>query len=182
VDHELVSLAQQGDRAAFERVALEISDELFAIASGLLRDRDAAADAFQVALVRIWRDLPSLRDRDRFPAWARRVLVNCCYQAIRARRRSPVTVAISPIDSIAADSERALGTRDELERAFSRLSPEHRAVVLLHYYRDLPIDEIADNLGIALGTVKSRLHHARRALRAAIEADARPARQEGPAA
>ena len=181
MDRELVRVAQRGDRAAFERVAFAISDDLFAIAAGILRDRDAAADALQVALVRIWRDLPSLREPERFDAWARRVLVNRCYQVIRSARRWPAPVAIEASDAVVDDVQRPVGQRDELERAFRRLSAEHRAVVVLHYYRDMTQDEMASLLGISGGTVRSRLHHARRAMRAAIEADARPARQEGPA-
>jgi RNA polymerase sigma-70 factor (ECF subfamily) len=181
VDPELVVRAKAGDRAAFERIALESSDELYAIATGILRDREAAADALQNALVHIWQDMPTLREPDRFAAWARRVLVNRCYQIIRARRRWPVPVSISPVDAVVGDAERELGTRDEIERAFARLSPEQRAVVVMHYFRDRPQDEIAESLGISVGTVKSRLHHAKRLIRAAIEADARPTRQEGPA-
>lgn len=182
MDRELVSAARNGDRRAYERVALELSDDLFAIAAGILRDREAAADALQVALVRIWRDLPSLRDLDRFDAWARRVLVNRCYQVIRGERRRPIAIPVDEEPAAGGDVEHQLADRDELERAFRRLSPEHRAVVVLHYYRDLPLDGVAAALNVSLGTVKSRLHHARRALRAAVEADARPARQGGPAA
>jgi RNA polymerase sigma-70 factor (ECF subfamily) len=179
VDRELVEQAQRGDRAAFERLALAASDGLYAIATGILRDRDAAADALQVALVRIWRDLPTLRDAGRFDAWSRRVLVNRCYQLLRTTRRWPAPVPIAPADALVGDSERAFGARDELERAFVRLTPEQRAVVVLHYYEDMPQDAIAGALGISVGTVKSRLHHARRALRAAIEADARPVEEGG---
>lgn len=169
-----------GDRRAFERIALDLSDDLFAIAAGILRDREAAADALQVALMRIWRDLPALRDVERFDAWARRVLVNRCYQLIRAERRHPVSIQIDPDMTAIGDAEHALSHRDEIERAFRRLSPEHRAVVVLHYYRDLTLEQVAAWLDVSVGTVKSRLHHARRALRAAIEADARLA-QEGQA-
>jgi RNA polymerase sigma-70 factor (ECF subfamily) len=68
--------------------------------------------------------------------------------------------------------------RDQLERGFRRLSIDHRTVVVLHHYLDLPLDGIADVLGVPIGTVRSRLHHAMRGLRAALEADARPTAQE----
>jgi RNA polymerase sigma-70 factor, ECF subfamily len=90
-------------------------------------------------------------------------------------------VPMSPVESIAGDTGPDYETRDELERAFVRLSPEQRAVVVLYYVHDRTMDDVAESLDLSIGTVKSRLHHARRALRAAIEADARPARQEGPA-
>lgn len=182
LDRKLVQDAQGGDRAAFERLALAISDELYAIATGILRDPESAADALQVALVRIWRDLPALRDVERFEAWARRIVVNRCYQLLRTARRWPTPVPIAPSDAVVGDAEWAFGARDELERAFVRLSPEHRAVLVLHYFHDLPQDAVAEALGISAGTVKSRLHHARQALRAVIDADARPVAQGGPVA
>lgn len=181
MDSEFVRLAQRGDRAAFERVAFELSDDLFAIAVGILRDREAAADVLQLTLVNIWRDLPSLREPERLRAWSRRILVNRCYQTLRYSRRWPVFVPIDPVESLSQSASPDVETRDELERAFVRLTPEQRAVVVLYYLHDRTMDDVAANLDLSIGTVKSRLHHARRALRAAIEADARPARQEGPA-
>ena len=180
MDRDLVERAHRGDREAFEGLAFGISDGLYAIATGILRDPDVAADALQVALVRIWRDLPTLRDIDRFEAWSRRILINRCYQVLRAARRWPTPIEILPTDAAVGDASQALGMRDELERAFLRLSPEHRAVVVMHYFQELRHEEIAQWLGISTGTVKSRLHHARAALRAALEADARPAHVGGP--
>ena len=78
----------------------------------------------------------------------------------------------------AADNLGSVADRDQLERGFRRLSVDHRAVVVLHHYLDLPLDEIAEMLGVPAGTVRSRLHHAMRGLRAALEADARPAMRE----
>ena len=72
----------------------------------------------------------------------------------------------------------SVADRDQLERAFRRISIDHRAVVVLHHYLDLPLDEVADVLGIPSGTAHSRLHHAMRALRAALEAESRTPVQE----
>jgi RNA polymerase sigma-70 factor (ECF subfamily) len=179
VDRALVEQAQHGNREAFELLAVQISDALYLVASRILGDSEAAGDALQVSLVTIWRDLPTLRDADRFEAWAYRVVVNRCYQHLRSVRRGPILLRIAPADASVPDVQLAVGARDELERAFERLSAEHRTVVVLHYFRDLSVSEIAAWLGISPGTVKSRLHHARETLRSAIDADARTPRREG---
>jgi RNA polymerase sigma factor (sigma-70 family) len=136
-------------------------------------------DATQQALLAIWRDLPQLRDPARFDAWSYRLLVRACYaEASRSRRWGP-NIHLLPVDEPnAADGLSSVVDRDQLERGFRRLSIDHRAVVVLHHYLDLPLAEVADVLGVPAGTVRSRLHHAIRAMRAALEADARPAAQE----
>ncbi|HEX5012573.1 MAG TPA: RNA polymerase sigma factor [Candidatus Limnocylindrales bacterium] len=179
MDPSLVSRAQQGDEDAFGLLVVAIGNGLVAVAHRILRDVDLAKDATQQALLSIWRDLPQLRDPDRFEAWAYRVLVRHCYGEIRRTRtlRSvPRLVALEAPDP--SDTHGDVHDRDQLERAFRRLSAEHRAVVVLHYYLDLSIDEIAETLEISRGTVKSRVHHAMRGLRAAIDADARTAIRE----
>ncbi len=133
-------------------------------------------------LVQVWRDLPRLRDPELFDAWSYRVVVNACNTARRRSRRSVVTIELGEDASSVTDTQVSLATRDELERAFLRLTVEQRAVLVLLYYRDLPVSEIAVTLGISEGTVKSRLHAARLAMRAAIDADSRmPVRAEEPA-
>lgn len=179
MDRGLVERAQHGDRDAFARLVPMIADRLFATAHRILRDFDAAGDAYQSALVSIWRELPTLRDPDRFEAWSSRVLVRHCYTELRRRRRQPPVVELLGSDVPAADATLSVSLRDQLERAFTRLTAEQRAVLVLMYYRDLSVSEIASQLGISDGTVKSRLHYAREALRSAVEADARTSIQEG---
>ncbi|MGH2394917.1 MAG: RNA polymerase sigma factor [Candidatus Limnocylindria bacterium] len=179
MDRQLVQRAQRGDRDAFASVAGGISDRLYAVAHRILRDPEAAGDAVQVALVRIWRDLPRLREPDRLEAWAHRILVRTCHDELRKRRGLPVVLQLLPQDGVTHDSAHAVLQRDELERAFRDLSIEHRAVVVLHYYRDMTLSEIAEALSIPVGTVRSRLHYARRSLRAAIEAGSRAAPSRG---
>ena len=82
------------------------------------------------------------------------------------------------IDPAAQGELESIVDRDQLERAFRRLSLDHRSVVVLHHYLDLTLDEVADVLGVPVGTVRSRLHHAMRGLRAALDADARPVARE----
>lgn len=143
-----------------------------------MRDLDLAEDASQQALLAIWRDLPQLRDPGRFEAWAYRLLVHACYAEGRKERRWAPNLRLLPSDEpTSPDGLTSVVDRDQLERGFRRLSVEHRAVVVMHHYLDWPLDRIASSLGVPVGTVRSRLHYAMRALRAALDADARrPAR------
>jgi len=179
MDTELVRLAQRGDEGAFASLAVAVGDRLHAVAHRILRDTDLAEDATQQALLAIWRDLPQLRDPARFDAWSYRLLVRACYAEARRIRRWAPNVHLLPVDEpVTAEDLSSVVDRDQLERGFRRLSIDHRAVVVLHHYLDLPLDEVADVLGAPIGTVRSRLHHAMRGLRAALEADERPATRE----
>jgi RNA polymerase sigma-70 factor (ECF subfamily) len=174
VERRLVELAQRGDEGAFSQIAFQISPRLFAIAQRILRDFHRAEDATQQALVQIWRKLPKLSDPDKFEGWSYRILVNTCYAEARKSRRHPDDLRLLDTDRASADSALSVADRDMLERAFERLSAEQRAVLVLQYYLDLGHPQIAEILGVPLGTVKSRSSAARQALRAALEADARP--------
>lgn len=171
--NELLRRAQQGDHAAFEQIASVIARRLYATASLIVRENDAASDAVQETLIEVWRNLAALRDLDSFEAWARRILVRRCYRAIAASRRRRVEVDVLEKDQPTASHERSVGESDVLERAFRRLSPEHRAVLVLHHRNGLELAELADTLQIPLGTVKSRLNRAALALRAALDAENR---------
>jgi RNA polymerase sigma-70 factor (ECF subfamily) len=130
----------------------------------------------QQALVIAWQELPRLRDPDRFEPWLHRILVRCCYSESRRRREWTAHVRMLPADGPGGpDESRSLADRDEVDRGFRRLPPEQRALLVLHHYLGLTPTEIADTLGIPAGTARSRLHYAHRAMRAALEADARPA-------
>jgi RNA polymerase sigma-70 factor, ECF subfamily len=179
MDPELIRAAQHGDKAAFCSLAAAMADELLAVARRILRDIDLAEDATQQALLTIWRDLPQLRDPARFDAWSYRLLVRACYaEGRRTRRWAPNLQLLSADEATAGDDVAAVVDRDQLERGFRRLSIDHRAVVVLHHYLDLTLEEIADALGVPLATVRSRLYHAMRGLRAALDADARPPARE----
>ena len=170
---DLVERARHGDREAFDVLMLDAIDRLYSIARLISQDADIAEEAVQEALVRCWRDLPSLRDVTRFDSWLRRLLLNSVAEEFRKRRRFQVTVKVLRTDPGVDDSSAALADRDELQRAFRTLSVEHRTIVVLHHYLGLSTSEAALNLGIAPGTAKSRLHYANEALRATLEADAR---------
>jgi RNA polymerase sigma-70 factor (ECF subfamily) len=160
-------------------VAVAVVARLHAVAYKILRDFELAEDATQQALLAIWRNLPQLRDPEQFDAWSYRLLVNACYdEGRRTRRRTPLLRLLPTDDAPGSDVLGAIVDRDELERGFARLSLDHRAVVVLHHYLDLPLAEVAAVLSVPEGTVRSRMHHAIRAMRAALEADARLAVQE----
>src|SRR5580765_6059944 len=179
MDTELVVRAQGGDEGAFASLAVAVGDRLHAVAHRILRDTDLAEDATQQALLDIWRDLPNLRDPARFDAWSYRLLVRACYAEGRRSRRATPNLHLLPADEpTEAEGASVVANRDQLERGFRRLSIDHRTVVVLHHYLDLTVDEIAETLGVPPGTVRSRLHHAMRGLRAALEADARPVPRE----
>jgi RNA polymerase sigma-70 factor, ECF subfamily len=180
MDRHLVEEAQDGDREAFTRLAFELSDRLFAVAHRIVRDFDTAGDVLQVALVRIWRDLPSLKDPDNVEAWSYRILVRVCYDTLRKARRQPAKLALLPRDDVGADPALGVADREELERAFRTIPVEQRAAIVLQYYRGMTLQEIAETLQVPIGTVRSRIHYAKRTLRSAIEADARPVIQERP--
>jgi RNA polymerase sigma factor (sigma-70 family) len=179
MDTDLVVLAQQGDKGAFGLIAARIADRFLAVSRRILRDIDLAEDATQQALLAIWQDLPGLRDPARFDAWSYRLLVRACYAEGRKERRWAPNLRLMPVDEpLAADDLSSVVDRELLERGFRRLTLEHRAVVVLYHYLDQPLDVIAETLGIPVGTAHSRLHHAMRGLRAALDADVRPAVRE----
>lgn len=173
-ERELVEQAQRGDREAFGALVHESVDRLYAIAYRILRDADQAEDAVQQALIEAWDDLPALRDPCRFEAWSYRLLVRCAYREARRGRLGGSQVRdverVEALDGAeSADPMIRIVSRDELERAFRSLTPEHRAVLVLRFYVGLPVNEIADTLRIPLGTAASRLHYALRDLRAVCE-------------
>lgn len=173
----VVRLAAAGDAAAFDVLVRASSRRLYGIALRILRDPHHAEDLVQDSLVDAWRDLRALRDPALFDAWVTRILVrNCQRHARRARstRQVPAFVAEDSTNPMADIDE-----RDRLDRAFRRLKPDHRMVIVLRHYLDWEPAEIAEALGVAPGTVRSRLHYGLESLRAALEADARGAAPRG---
>ena len=177
---ELVERARAGDRDAFASLVGLTSDRMYAIAARILRDTHLAEDALQGAFIAAWRQLPTLRDPDRFEAWVRKLVVHACYAEARRRRSWAANVRVLPVDGPAGPDELiSVADRHALDRAFRRLTLEQRAVFVLHHHVGLPLTEIAENLGIPSGTARSRLHYAIRTLRSAIEADSAAVVPEG---
>ncbi|HEX2756423.1 MAG TPA: RNA polymerase sigma factor, partial [Candidatus Limnocylindrales bacterium] len=126
------------------------------------------------ALLGVWRDFATLRDLDRFDAWLHRLVVHACYAEARGQRRWAARIRILQIDPpTSPDVASSVAARDDLDRAFRGLSPEQRAVVVLHHHLGYPLTEIATTLGIPVGTVRSRLHYAVRQLRMVLDAEGR---------
>jgi RNA polymerase sigma-70 factor, ECF subfamily len=173
VQTELVDRARRGDREAFGVLAAGAVNRLHAIARLLLRDTELAEDATQDALVRAWRDLPTLRDAERFDAWLHRLLVRSCTDIGRHRRRWRTQIAILPREPAEPDGSADLADRDLVERGLRRLNEAQRTILVLHFYVGLSPSEAADALEIPVGTAKSRLHYAIESLRAALAADER---------
>ena len=173
----LVERAQRGDHDAFTALAGATIARLDAAARLIVRDHDLARDAVQDTLVRCWRDLPTLRDALAFDGWLHKLLVNACLDLVRRQRRRPVEVELTPLHTPAmADFSGQLIDRDQLERALGSLDPDWRAIVVLHYFLEYPLPEVARMVGVPLGTAKSRLHRAILVLRssASIDVEAAP--------
>ena len=180
----LVDQAKQGDPEAFDALARQVGDRCMAIAFRILRDADLADDAVQSALIAAWRDIRTLRDAERFEPWLHRILVNECFAEARRRRRWSASIrALPQPDSGDSRDIRTVNDRDQLDRGFRRLTLEQRAVLVFHHYLGMTSEQVAERLGIPVGTAKSRIHHATLALRASLDADARTSAppQERPA-
>ncbi len=174
MDRDLVEAARDRDREAYADLIRARGDRLYALAHRILRDIDRAEDALQEALVIAWRDLPGLRDPDRFDAWLHRLVVRACLVEAKRERRRVEHLRVLPLDLMnAGDEYRLVADRDQLDRGFRRLPPEQRALLVLRHYEGRDPAEIAAILDIPVGTVHSRLHHAHLAMRAALDADAR---------
>jgi RNA polymerase sigma-70 factor (ECF subfamily) len=172
---EEVERAMRGDHDAFAALIGSSANRLYALASLILRDTDRAQDATQEAIVRAWRELPRLRDPERFEAWLRRMVVNACYDEGRRTRRRAEVALVHLADRQVVDSTARFAETDRIDRAFRRLPLEQRTVLVLQHQFGMSHGDIAESLGIPIGTVKSRIRYATAAMRASLEADDRGA-------
>ena len=166
--------AQQGDREAFESLTLAHYTRLYRVAKSILRDRHTAEDATQQAFIDIWRYIRRLREPSRFNGWSYRLLVHACYA--EAKRGAPKVGEVEPLSediASAADEYRSVVDRDQVERAFSRMSLDHRTVIVLRHLLGMTPEEVADVLSVPRQTVYSPLRRAEASLHSALEADAR---------
>jgi RNA polymerase sigma-70 factor, ECF subfamily len=172
---ELVERAGQGDHDAFALLVRAGVTRLDAAARLILHDPELARDAVQESFIRAWRDLPGLRDPDRFDAWIHRITVRSCLEILRRRRRRVIEVELNPgTDVPVSDIGSFVVDRDQVERALRRLDPDWRALVVVHYFLGVSLPEAAAALGIPLGTAKSRLHRALALMRLELKLDSGP--------
>jgi RNA polymerase sigma-70 factor (ECF subfamily) len=147
-----------------------VIDGAYRYATLMMGSRADAEDATHDAALTAWRHLDELRDPARFEAWFGRIVVNACRDRLRSRRRMPLHVALDP-ELSSPDPNSGFAGRDALAGAIRSLSADHREVVVLRFFEDLTVDQIAARTGVGAGTVKSRLHYALRDLRAAVDAE-----------
>ncbi len=153
----------------FVELADPLLNDAYRLAGYLLGSAPDAEDAVQEALTRAWQAWPSLRDKERFEPWFDRILVNICRDRLRKKRGHRQEELDEELPVYTEDPFKAALARAEIDRLVQVLNPDQRVVVGLRFWRDLSLQEIADLLGIPLGTVQSRLHYALRALREAAE-------------
>lgn len=181
MDADLVRRAQQGDERAFAAIVEAIGARHLGVAQRILHDTQLAEDATQQALIKLWRHLPSLRDPARFDAWSYRLLVKACYSESGRHRRWRSDLGLRQADRpTVSDDMATVIDRDQLERGLRRISIDHRTVLVLRYYLDLPLDQVAEALDVPYGTASSRLNRAHDALRGLLQADARTSARPSP--
>jgi RNA polymerase sigma-70 factor (ECF subfamily) len=167
----LVERARDGDLEAFSQLVKAALPRLKGVARLILRDPGRAEDAVQDALVSAWRDLRALRDPDAWDAWIRRLTVRACYKVARRERRRAfveLRATLEPHKTSTQDASAHVAERDRLERELGRLKIDQRAVIVLHYYLDLPLPEVAQILDIPVGTANSRLHRGLETMRLSV--------------
>ena len=169
----LVERARNGDLEAFTQLVTVAFPRLEGVAHLILRDTDRAQEAVQDALLLAWRDLRALRDPDAWDAWLRRLTVRACYKVARKERRQTLVGLQGMPDArstSAQDASADVAERDWVLDELGRIHIDQRAVMVLHYYVDLPLAEVAEVLGIPYGTAASRLHRGLEAMRASMRA------------
>ena len=181
MDQELVARVQRGDEQAFESLTKADYARLYRVARGVLGDPHLAEDATQQAFVDIWRDIPRLRDPAKYEGWSYRLLVRVCYAEAKRRPNGETSVESHAIEPMVADAYATVAHRDQLERGLRRLSIEHRVVLVLRFLLGMTPEAVAEMLGISRWTVYARSNRALKAMRTALEAEARSPALPAPA-
>ena len=181
-DEELVALAQKGDMPPFEELVFRQRDKVYARAYLMMHQEDAALDASQAAWVKGWQRLAQFKGDSSFSTWMTRVVINVCLDDLRKQKRVHLE-SIEEMDEETGGVERQMPVvtvnptegmeQDELRKriddALEKLSPAHRAVLVLHEFERLEYKEISTRVGISIGTVMSRLFYARRKMASLLQ-------------
>lgn len=183
MQHELVERAQSGDHEAFAQLAKASFPRLYRTANLILRDSESAKDAVQDALMQAWRHIRAIRDPASWDAWLHRITVRACYKVARKEKRRNLVelhVTPDPVEARVPDTSAGIDERDRLGRELDRLDIDQRTVIVLHFYLDLPLVDVAEILDIPAGTVKSRLHRGLKAMRTSMHVVPEALQQLGP--
>src|ERR1051325_10077852 len=182
-DPALVKAAQKGDMGAFEELVARHRDKIYARAFSMMRNEEDAIDLSQAAWVKGWQRLKQFQGESSFATWLTRIVINLCLDELRKQKRHR-TESVEEMDDESGGVERQMPAitinpterlergelRQRIDEAMSKLSPEHRTVLMLHEFEEMEYKEIAKTVGCSIGTVMSRLFYARRKL-AALLAD-----------
>jgi RNA polymerase sigma-70 factor, ECF subfamily len=161
---DLIKRAKDGDRSAFDELVGPLIAQAFRLAFGMLHDREAAEDAVQEAALRAWRKLGNLRPDTDMRPWFLAIVANQCRTTRRGRWWSVLRLD-APRASDGAAFEDQIAGGEDVRAALRRLAPEQREALVLHYYLDLPLHEVASIAGVPVGTVKSRMNRGLAAMR-----------------
>ena len=173
-ERELVDRCQRGEEAAFQELVDQYKDLVFAVIARTVQDRGRAEDLAQDVFLRIYRGLPYFRGEARLSTWIYRIVANVCMQA---RTSAPAPVSLddersAPIAPSGADRQFAdIELRDRLEKAIARLPEQYRLLIAAHYLQGVQYEDLANALGLPLGTVKTHLYRAKRQLRRLLETE-----------
>ena len=165
----LVQAAKQGDDAAFELLLEPLLDPAYRLANGMLHDHHAAEDVVQDAAIKAWKKIAHLREGSEMRPWFLGIVANECRSAMRTRWWSVIRTVLPEGQQAAGDDAVLEGI--ELRRALKRMPEAKRLVLVLHWYLDLPLEEIAEVLGMSVHAAESRLGRATQELRRRMEAD-----------
>jgi RNA polymerase sigma-70 factor (ECF subfamily) len=166
---DLVSRAKAGDRSAFDELVGPLVDQAFRLAFGMLHDRGAAEDAVQEAAVQSWRKLGNLRPGTDMRPWFLAIVANQCRAVARGRWWSVIRLDGTPGAASTGFEDRIVRGAD-LRAALRKLAQDQREALVLRYYLDLPLEEVAAITGVPVGTVKSRINRGLAAMRPHFEA------------
>jgi RNA polymerase sigma-70 factor, ECF subfamily len=173
-ERELVERCRQDDEGAFQELVDRYKNLVFAMIGRTVQDRSRVEDLAQDVFLRVHRGLPYFRGEARLSTWIYRIVSNVCSQA---RTRTPVPVSLddersAPIMRSGVDPQFAdIELRDRLEKAIARLPDQQRLLIAAHYLQGVQYEDLADAMGLPLGTVKTHLYRAKRQLRRLLETE-----------
>lgn len=166
-ERQLVENARTGDRRAFDLLMERHEDRVFAVCLRTLRDRESALDATQDTFLTVFRKIDQFRGDAAFGTWIYRIAMNTCYDRLRSAKRrptEPLPEAHDPIDPSTEDAITAVELRPDLVAALAQIPDEFRSAIVLVDAEGWSVNDAADVLGVASGTIKSRLHRGRKLL------------------